>query len=145
MIDRGRRAGMPRCVQAVLDGDTSVRSPLLSDPETYWRDVRGALARLKAPVFEGLDEDDLPREVGVAALDPAHGVVALRLREEAAVHLDPRLHPRGERAAGVAAVARRAEVRERAPLLREEPVRHLGRDPDRREAGAEELAAETEA
>jgi hypothetical protein len=56
LVDQGRHPGMPKCVQAVLDGEATVRSPLLTDPESYWHDVRDALAALEAPLFEGVDE-----------------------------------------------------------------------------------------
>lgn len=57
LIDQGCRPGMPRCIQAVLDGDASVHSPLLGDPDGYWQEVRGALANVEATIFDGLSED----------------------------------------------------------------------------------------
>ena len=60
LIDLGRDPGMPRCVQAVLDGEASARSPLL-DPDKYWNEVDAALTQIDAPVFEGLDETELRR------------------------------------------------------------------------------------
>jgi hypothetical protein len=59
LVDQGRHPGMPRCVQAVLDGDTTVRSPLVGDPQTYWHDLLETLAALEPPVFDGLDPDEL--------------------------------------------------------------------------------------
>jgi hypothetical protein len=59
LMDQGRRPGMPECVQAVLDGGSTVRSPLLTDPDGYWRDVHEALATVEAPLVAGLDEEEL--------------------------------------------------------------------------------------
>lgn len=59
LIDQGGSPGMPRCVQAVLDGDASVRSPLLGDAAGYWKEVHDALAGVEATVFEGLSDDEV--------------------------------------------------------------------------------------
>ncbi len=55
----GGRAGLPRCIQAVVDGQSTVRSPLLTDPSEHWRDLEAALAHIDAPIFEDFTTSEL--------------------------------------------------------------------------------------
>jgi hypothetical protein len=57
----GEGPGLPRCIEDVLAGSGTVRSPLTGDPAGYLSDVQAALAQLEAPVFAGLTADELER------------------------------------------------------------------------------------
>lgn len=57
----GREPGLPRCVEQVVGGSGTVRSPLVCDPTEYRSEVRAALASLAAPVFAGLTAEELER------------------------------------------------------------------------------------
>lgn len=59
LIGMGDSPGMPRCVQAVLEGSGTVRTPLLCNPDEYRAEMRAALTSLDAPVFAQLDDDDI--------------------------------------------------------------------------------------
>jgi len=61
MVDAGLTPGMPASVQAVLDCECSVRSPLLCDADAYFADVRSMVAAVDAPVFEGFTDDEFRR------------------------------------------------------------------------------------
>ncbi len=61
LVGLGDGDGLPRCVQDVVDGTGMVRTPLLSDPVEYGRDVRAALHDTPAPVFADLDDDEIDR------------------------------------------------------------------------------------
>lgn len=59
LVDQGAGPGMPRCVQAILDGAVTVRSPFLEDPGRYADDVATTLSALAPSVLDGLDDAEL--------------------------------------------------------------------------------------
>lgn len=59
LIGMGDGPVLPRCVQAVLDGTGTVRTPLLCNPDEYCAEVRAAVASLNPPVFAQLDEGEV--------------------------------------------------------------------------------------
>jgi hypothetical protein len=59
LIGAGGGPGLPRCVQAVLDGAGTVRSAVLCDPQEYCAEVRAAVTALGAPVFAGLEDKEI--------------------------------------------------------------------------------------
>ncbi len=59
LIGMGEGPELPRCVQSVLDGTGTVRTPLLCNPDEYRAEMRAALASLDAPVFAQLGDDDI--------------------------------------------------------------------------------------
>jgi hypothetical protein len=59
LVGMGEGTGLPRCVQAVLDGTGTVRTPLLCNPNEYRAEVLATVGSLDAPVFADLDECEL--------------------------------------------------------------------------------------
>jgi hypothetical protein len=74
----GAAPGLPRCIEEVLTGNGTVRSPLTCDPAEYQREVQAALAALAAPVFKGFTAEEIEGCTARSIISCADGDRVLR-------------------------------------------------------------------